>query len=247
LREASVDQILRSFHYFGRGENADMVKHSKDALRTIAYFKSLGDAAFAELAQQCALREYAAQELIIGHNDETFDVLFLLAGQARVSIYSADGQRVGFRDIAAGTIFGELSAIDGHPRSASVEAVETCVAAVMRRPQFLAAVANHPEFTMAVAKHLTGQVRVLTQRVFEFSTMAVRQRLAEAAAKGKDQALLSPAPTHAEFASRISTHREAVTREFAWLETQGFIEKDGRALKVPDIEKLRGLVGTLEV
>ncbi len=228
-----------------------MAKHSKDALRAIAYFKSLDDAAFAELAQQCAIREYGALELIIGHNDETFDVLFLLEGLARVSIYSAEGQRVAFRDVAAGTIFGELSAIDGHPRSASVEAVEPCVAAVMRRPQFLAAMANHPEFTMAVAKHLTAQVRVLTRRVFEFSTMAVRQRLwaellrlAEAAAGGKRQALLSPPPTHAEIASRISTHREAVTREFAWLEAQGFIVKEGRALKVPDLEKLRGLVGS---
>ena len=230
-----------------------MARLSKDALRAIAYFKSLDDAAFALLAQQCAIREYGPEELILGHNDETFDVLFLLEGLARVSIYSADGQRVGFRDIASGTIFGELSAIDGQPRSASVEAVETCVTAVMRRPQFLAAIAGHPEFTMAVAKHLTGQVRLLTRRVFEFSTMAVRQRLwvevlrlAEAAAKGKGQTLISPAPTHAEIASRISTHREAVTREFAWLEAQGLIQKQGRALKVPSLDKLRGLIGTLE-
>ena len=225
-----------------------MAKHSKDALRAVAYFKSLDDAAFAEVAQHCAIREYAAQELIIGHNDETFDVLFLLEGLARVSIYSADGQRVSFRDIATGTIFGELSAIDGQPRSASVEAIEPCVAAVMRRPQFLAAMANHPAFTMAVATHLTRQIRVLTTRVFEFSTMAVRQRvgaellrLAEGVAQGKAHALMSPAPTHAEIASRISTHREAVTREFAWLEAQGFIVKEGRALKVPSLEKLRGL------
>ena len=209
-----------------------MAKLSKDALREVAYFKSLDDAAFTELAQQCAIREYASHELILGHNDETFDVLFLLEGLARVSIYSADGQRVAFRDIAKGTIFGELSAIDAQPRSASVEAVENCVTAVMRRPQFLAAIAHHPEFTMAVAKHLTGQVRVLTRRVFEFSTMAVRQRLwaellrlAEAAAKGKEPALLSPAPTHAEIASRISTHREAVTREFAWLKPRASFRK----------------------
>jgi CRP-like cAMP-binding protein len=225
-----------------------MGKHSKDALRAVAYFRSLDDAAFAEIAQQCAIREYGAEELIIGHKDETADVLFLLEGLARVSLYSADGQRVGFRDIAAGTIFGELSAIDGQPRSASVETTVPCVAAVMRRPQFLAAMAKHPEFALAVARHLTEQVRVLTRRVFEFSTMAVRQRLwaellrlAEASAQGKEVGLLSPAPTHAEIASRISTHREAVTREFAWLEDQGFIVKEGRSLKVPSLARLRGL------
>jgi CRP-like cAMP-binding protein len=225
-----------------------MSKQHSDALRSIAYFKPLDEVAFAEIARHCAIREYAAEELIIGHKDETFDVMFLLEGQARVSIYSADGQRVAFRDVAAGTIFGELSALDSHPRSASVECVERSVAAVMRQPHFLAAIANHPQFTMAVLRHLTSQVRVLTTRVFEFSTMAVRQRLraellrlAEAAAKGKTQAILSPAPKHAEIASRISTHREAVTREFAWLEAQGYVVKDGRTLKIPDLERLRDL------
>jgi len=226
-----------------------MSKQHLDALRSIPYFKSLDEAAFAEVVKHCAIREYGAQELIMGHTDLTFDVLFLLEGQARVSIYSADGQRVGFRDVAAGTIVGELSALDSQPRSASVECVERCVAAVMRQPHFHAAIANHPQFTMAVLKHLTGQVRVLTTRIFEFSTMAVRQRLraellrlAEAAARDKEQAVLSPAPKHAEFAARISTHREAVSREFAWLEAQGYVLKDGRALKIPSLERLRDLV-----
>src|SRR5262245_34479197 len=121
-----------------------MSKQFSDALRSIAYFQSLDGAAFSKMAQYCMIREYAAQELIIGHNDETFDVLFLLQGLARVNIYSTDGQRVSFRDVAAGSIFGELSALDGRPRSASVECIEPCVAAVMRRSHFLGAIANHP-------------------------------------------------------------------------------------------------------
>jgi CRP/FNR family cyclic AMP-dependent transcriptional regulator len=226
-----------------------MSKQHLDALRAIPYFRSLDETAFAEIIKHCAVREYGAQELIMGHTDLTFDVLFLLEGKARVSIYSADGQRVGFRDIAAGTIVGELSALDGQPRSASVECIERCVAAVMRQPHFHAAIANNPQFTMAVLRHLTGQVRVLTTRIFEFSTMAVRQRLraellrlAETASEGKDRAVLSPAPKHAEIASRISTHREAVTREFAWLEAQGYVAKEGRALKIPSLKRLRDLV-----
>jgi CRP/FNR family cyclic AMP-dependent transcriptional regulator len=226
-----------------------MSKQYTDALRSIAYFKTLDAAAFTDIARHCMVREYAADEVIIGHKDETFDVMFLLEGLARVSIYSADGQRVSFRDIAAGAIFGELSAIDGQPRSASVECIEPCVAAVMRQPHFLSAIANHPQFTVAVLRHLTQQVRALTTRVFEFSTMAVRQRvraellrLAEAAAKGSDHSLLSPAPKHAELAARVSTHREAVTRELAWLETQGHVVKEGRALKISSIKRLRDLL-----
>ncbi len=226
-----------------------MSKHTLDSLRSIPYFSALDATAFAEVTRHCVIREYGPQELIIGHKDQTFDVLFLLDGLARVSLYSPDGQRVGFREVSAGAIFGELSAIDGQPRSATVECVEGCVAAVMRQPQFLAALASQSQFTMAVLRHLAGQMRAMTTRVFEFSTMAVRQRLraellrlAEKASHDDSKAILSPAPTHAEFASRISTHREAVTREFAWLEAQGYIAKDGRALEIPSLERLRTLV-----
>ena len=76
------------------------------SLRTITVFKPLSDLAFANLSQRCVMRHLDPGELIIGHTDQTLDVYFLLGGLARVSVYSADGQRVGFRDLTAGAIFG---------------------------------------------------------------------------------------------------------------------------------------------
>jgi len=93
-------------------------------------------------------------------------------------------------------------------------------------------------------------MRRLTARVVEFSTLAVRHRiqaellrLAGALPSGANTAILSPAPTHAEIASRISTHREAVTRELSWLEDKGIIAKEGRTLRLKDLGKLRMLAG----
>ena len=219
-----------------------------DPLRDVAFFRALDETAFRALGAECHRRKFEARELIIGHKDQSFDVMFLLTGMARVSIYSPDGRQVSFRDIAPGAIFGELSAIDGEARSASVEAVETCTAAIMPRRAFLRALGEHPAFMTAVMKHLTGQVRTLTARVFEFSTLAVANRvrsellrLAGEVRQG-NEAVLSPAPTHAEIASRISTHREAVTRELGWLEEKKFIAKEGRVLRVKNLTGLRGVV-----
>ena len=219
------------------------------ALRGMPFFATLDEATMTRLADLCRKHDYTAGEIMIGHGDQSFDVLFLLSGRARVNLYSIDGTRVSFRDIAAGAIFGELSAIDGEPRSASVECVESCTAAIMPRKAFTEALAAHPAFAKAVMTHLTRQVRSLTARVFEFSTLAVRNRvqaelLRFAAAvdpQGKE-ALLSPSPHHAEIASRVSTHREAVTRELSRLESMGLIAKDGRNLLIKDIAKLRRLV-----
>jgi CRP/FNR family transcriptional regulator, cyclic AMP receptor protein len=223
-----------------------MTVSTPDALRTFGFFSGLSDDAFAMVSQSCHRKSFGAQELIIGHKDESFDVLFLLSGQARVNIYSASGRRVSFRDITEGAIFGELSAIDGEPRSASVESVGPCMAAIMPQRAFRQALSDHPAFMLAVITHLTKQVRALTARVVEFSTLAVRNRVqaeilrraGDVPAKAKE-ATISPAPTHAEIASHISTHREAVTRELSWLEDQGIIVKEGRTLRIKDLAKLR--------
>jgi CRP-like cAMP-binding protein len=100
--------------------------------------------------------------------------------------------------------------------------------------------------------HLCRQVRNLTDRVYEFSTLAVRNRiqaellrLSRSEASDKNNARIAPAPTHAELASRVATHREAVTRELRSLTKLGVIEKRGRDLVILDIDRLAGMVDDL--
>ena len=232
----------------GRRPRGRMDKSNLEKLRVFAPFAKLDEPAFRALAGACVRRDFDPRELIIGQQDQSHDVLFLIDGRARVNVYSPDGQRVSLREISAGAIFGELSAIDGQARSASVEAVENCSVAIMSRRLFLKALAEQPEFGLAVMRHITQLVRKLTDRVFEFSTLVVRGRvqvellrMIEDLPRGASELALAPAPTHEEIASRISTHREAVTRELAWLEAQGVVAKAGRTLRIIDLERLRNL------
>ena len=48
---------------------------------------------------------------------------------------------------------------------------------------------------------------------------------------------ISDPPTHAEIASRVATHREAVTREMNYLDREGIIERHTGRLVVRDIER----------
>jgi CRP-like cAMP-binding protein len=224
-------------------------KTSADDLRRFPLFRDLDEATLQDIAASFSAKEYGDGELVIAYNDPAFDVLFLLAGTLQVNLYSADGQRVGYQEMRAGVMFGEISAVDGLPRSASVEASGRCRIARMARSRFLGLMEKNPGFAMAVCRQLAAHVRRLTTRVFEFSTMAVRQRLrsellrlAQRSASGADSALIEPMPTHAELASRISTHREAVSREMAWLEANGLTTKRGRSLSIPSIAKLRSLL-----
>lgn len=101
----------------------------------------------------------------------------------------------------------------------------------------------------ALLPQLVTKIRALTTRVYEFSTLAVKNRiqaellrLANLACTEGKSARIVPAPTHVEIASRVSTHREAVTRELNRLCKIGITERQGSALLVKDIERLAEMV-----
>ncbi len=221
----------------------------EESLSGIDFFKDLPPDQLAALVKGCQWRRYAANQEIVGHQDDTNDVYFIVSGAVRVTVFSLTGKEVSFRDMRAGQSFGELAAIDGKPRSANVFALADSLIASMPAKVFWDVLHNHPEVAAAVMRHLTRLVRRLSERVFEVSALAVRNRihaeLLRIARRNMDDdntAQISPAPTHAAIASRVSTHREAVTREFNALTRAGLIERQSGALIVRDVAALARMV-----
>ena len=207
----------------------------------------------AALEARLIVHNCAQGELVISHLDQDRDVFFVLEGRVRATLYSSGGREVDYRDIGPGDVVGELAAIDGAPRSATVEALEPARLGRLSEAAFHELVESHPQLTWVLLKHLSAQIRVLTERVFEFSTLLVRDRLihellrlAEAAGGPEGGAEIRPAPTHFELAHRISTHREVVSREMSVLAKAGLVEKRGGALIVSDLDQLRSLIADAE-
>ena len=200
-------------------------------------FRLLAPSAIKALDARCTWRRVAAKEWVIDYQDDGIDVFFVVAGSVRVLIYAKSGREVILADLEAGGFFGEMAPIDGHPRSASVLAVTDAV--------FLEALHDHPEVSMYVLKLLATRVRELDNRVLEYSTLDVRHRvscellrLARHDPNDSRRGVLSPAPTQAEIAARVSTSREAVVREMKLLEREGYLQRQRDALVLIDIPNL---------
>jgi CRP-like cAMP-binding protein len=219
------------------------------SLKRLPILAGLSDAAVARVAQSCQWGMHEAGEQIVGYQDPSTDVYFLLSGKARAIMYSAEGKAVIFVDLQPGTIFGEIAAIDRRPRSASIEALEPCTIASLSASRFEDLLLREPTVALATLRHVTADVRRLSERVFEFSTLAVQNRihaellrLAGESAQGHDTVLLSPAPSLSEVADRISTHREAISREISRLTATGLLRREGGSLRITDLKKLAELV-----
>jgi CRP-like cAMP-binding protein len=218
-------------------------------LAKIELFRSLDGQAIAELDTQCTWRKYKRNDWIAELHDTSNDVFFIISGTVRLKIPAPAGREVLFQDLDAGSYFGEMDAIDGKPRATGVMAYTDVVIARMPRAVFRATMHRYPDAADQLLVRLTGIIRTLANRVREFSTLDVKHRLYAELLRlsrpqngNKERAAISPPPVQAAIAARISTRREAVTREMKALERAGLIERRRGALVLKDTKRLQCMI-----
>lgn len=222
---------------------------SKDSLAGVALFADVPGNELKSLAERCSWRRYAAHEPIIDRDSDSRDVFFITEGLVRVVNYSFSGREVAFDDIPAGSVFGELAALDGQPRSANVVALEPTTVASMTPSVFRDVLLNHPRMAVNLALRLTDIIRVSVDRIMDLSTLGAHNRvyaeilrLARPRAEADGRAVISPVPIHSDIASRVSTTRETVARVLSELNRKQLCKRDGNRLVVTDIERLEDMV-----
>ena len=218
-------------------------------LTGIRLLKSLKPEELAEIANHCRYRRFSPHQPIFDRHSETKDVFFVVRGRVRVVNYSMSGREITLDDINQGGHFGELSAIDGEPRSASVMALSDCLIVALPRPHFLEAVGKYPAMALTVMENLSKIVRASTERIMDLSTLGANNRvhadlLRQArAVKIKDNtAVIDPMPLHGEIASRVSTTRETVARVMNELARKGIVERKKDVLVIGDVQRLQDMV-----
>lgn len=215
------------------------------ALDGVSIFRCLGATDRAAIARACRWRRVAANEQVVSHLEATTDVYFVVQGRLRAMNYSLSGKTVTYHDLAPGDLFGEFAAIDGAARSADVRALDDAFIGSMPAAEFHRVLERHPDVALALSRRLVRIIRELNERIYEFSALSVNHRIqaellrcAYACGVMDNCARIDPSPTHAELAARISTTREAVTREINALARAGVVKKEKHALVINDISSL---------
>jgi CRP-like cAMP-binding protein len=219
-------------------------------LRSVRLFAGLPDAVLHEVAARCHFRRYPAGCTVVARSDDDHAVCLLISGRVRVVALSPSGREVSFRDLGAGELFGELAAIDGGPRTATVVTLDEALLARLPAADFVELLRLQWPLNERLLHSLVHTVRQLTERVYEISTLSVQQRLAAellrlalpGAGSGANRMHLTGVPTHGELGARIGSYREQVTREMAVLVRLGLLSKDGDGLVVEDIGRLSELI-----
>lgn len=215
-------------------------------LRTFDILQHLDAPSLAHIRPLFSTQFCTKGQFIVSARSQSTDVFFLVSGRVRVCFFSDNGKLIQFEDLSPGKMFGELAAIDNQGRSSDCMSVTECQLALLSRQDFRQLIATHASVRDAVLNRLAAMVRSNMRRVYEFSAYSVPQRIrfellrlaSESQALSNGTITLDQVPTHAEIAARVSTHREAVTRELKSLEARGIITWKPSKHAVHDVVRL---------
>src|SRR5690242_16493271 len=99
---------------------ADSNEQRFSTLRRLPLFAGASDDVMNRLKSRARWNIYPAECTILEHGDRQNDVFFIIEGAVRIVVRTALGYEAILNDMGIGEFFGELAAIDGIHRSASV-------------------------------------------------------------------------------------------------------------------------------
>ena len=230
-----------------------MSSEQQSRLANVVLLDGLSDDEKRNLEKRCRWRRYQTGEQILDKDSSDRDVYFVAEGALQVVNFSMTGRETALARLAAGSFFGELSAIDGQPRSASVVALENCLLGSLSPQLFIEQIVSHPELAVRVLQRLAGIVRSCDERIMDLSTLGAVERvyrqllrLAEESPVDPGSWLIRALPTHKAIAAMASTTRETVARSVSQLAAGNIVERKGRILYLRDRERLEKLAGALD-
>ncbi len=126
------------------------------SLEVIDLISELPLATLAELEEHCRWVRLGANETVFDRDSQDRDIYFVVRGGVQIVNYSSAGREIAYARVLQGGYFGELAAIDGKPRSASVVTVEASHLAAVSPTVFLDLLSGHWDVTVKILHRFRG-------------------------------------------------------------------------------------------
>lgn len=164
-------------------------------------------------------------------------VVAITAGWAAIRVEAVNGRSLIFGLCGPEDLVGELAALDGRPRSATVGAltpIEACVISGLAFRRFLQ---NFPQANTAVLQSMSLRLRASDDQRQDLATLPVLQRLARLLLnldEARDRAEVAGRLTQHELATAIGATRESAAKALASLRVRNVLSTNDRQIRILD-------------
>lgn len=195
-------------------------------LNQVEIFAQIPAEKLQQLENRSQVRRCPKNTILFMEGDVSDRLFIINEGLVCVHTEDAEGRQLILNYMGIGESFGELSLIDGMPRSASVTTVSDCVFTCISHETFTWFINENPEILHTLLQSLAGMVRSLTGSVKDMALLDVYGRVARVLERfcNEENKVASPKLKHHEIASMVGASREMVSRIMKELVVGGYIE-----------------------
>lgn len=176
-------------------------------------------------------------------------VFILLEGLIEVSVTSHAGRKSVLAHCGPGEVLGEISVLDGKPRSADAVALKDCAGRIVWRRDLMAYLARTPEANTALIEALCGRIRNASDMAATHALTSASARLAHCLLRlaekwGEDRdgvTRISQPFSQSELGAFAGLARENVNRHINRWSKDGVIAFDNCVIDIIDQDKLESL------
>jgi CRP-like cAMP-binding protein len=220
--------------------------HAGDPLSGVEMFAGLDAEVRARVVSVAVPRHYRRGQLLFVEDDPGESLLVLRKGAVSVFRTASSGERALLSVVRPPGVLGEVSLLDGAPRSASAEALEDTTAMALSRAAFLELVHTHPRILDAVMRSFGALVRRLTDQTADHVFLDLAGRVAKTLVRlaGDTAApLVTIELNQTQLAEMAGGSRQSINQALGTFAQRGWLHTEGRRIVVTDLPALRRRAG----
>lgn len=195
--------------------------------------------------------EFPADTVICHEGDATQNIMVVFDGRVRVSTLSAAGVEAVRAVRGPGEILGEVAAVDGRPRTATLRALDRVRGLMITGPRLAALCKERPLISWAMLNVVVARGRAvgdqeqLRSGPALYRVAAVLLDISHRAPVGASQDLIATVPlTQRELAGIAGVSRETLVRVLKVLRDRGIIQTRRNSITILREDELRLLCVT---
>jgi CRP/FNR family transcriptional regulator, cyclic AMP receptor protein len=191
------------------------------------------------------VRQYHGGDVFFNQGERSEFIVIIIDGYVKISAVAESGAESLLAIRTAGDIVGELSAMDGLPRSATARAADAVLGRVITKPELDRCLQAHFGIARAFNQAVGAKLREATRRQVDFRR-DTKSRLAQVlvdlhhtSAGARRDGRMAVLVTQSELAGLISASEPSVHKALRALRDAGIISTGYGRLAIEDIAKLR--------
>jgi CRP/FNR family cyclic AMP-dependent transcriptional regulator len=199
-------------------------------------FSRLDDVTISIFEEAAVRKRFPKNTILFSKGDESASLYVVCTGKVHVTVCDEQGREIVLSVIGPGEYFGEMAAMDGAPRSATIVTKEPSEILIIHRDDFRRALSSNPDTMLSLLKVFLERLRKADEKIESLAFTNVRDRVASFLMQSAEPQggtwFVREALTHQEIADMVGSSRETVSRAIKELQVAGHISIERKRITI---------------